>query len=245
MMKICNFAVKNNRMPLHDPTELFIYAPDADFLLPYFRREFTVAGQEAPFALMVSSTAIYRSTYGTIDENSDIDSSSIWSAREQEFLTRTDITASRRYILRCAPIIGTGMTGDMRHLAEEIYRGIFFHFPGNEARKSVVHASDVARAAKFLIDNDIAAGVYNLTDGADPTLHDIAEALAYRMENKRISNISTRPQQWIARLIYGKSRYTRYTSDQIYSSALIRGLGFEPTDTCQYLHTHIYDQESL
>lgn len=217
-------------MSNQDIPEVFVYAPDGEWLMPYISREVCVGQRDAAVAVMISSA---------------VDASGRYEALEYEFMSRSDLAASRRYVLRSAPIVGTGMNGPVRTLAEEIYRGVFFHFPGNEARKSIVHAVDVARAVRFLADNDIEPGKYNLSDGVDPTLHDIAEALAFRMGNKRISNLSTRPQQWIARLLYGRRRYNRYTIDSLVPSVELRALGFVPVDTCAYMRNHVYDSESL
>lgn len=225
-----------------EPTA-YIYAPGGDFLLPYIRREIAIADDGA--AVMISSTDIYEPGQGWLDEEAPLNEASEWLALERQFADEAKSRGTKAYVLRCAPIVGTGMTGAVRRLAEEIYRGFFFHFPGNEARKSVVHATDVARAVKFLVEIDAPAGVYNLTDGVDPTLHDLAEAIAYRMTNKRISNLSTKPQQMIGKFIYGRERYRRYTTSELFSSSRIRALGFETVDTCEYMRTHVYDDSSL
>lgn len=233
-------------------TPVFIYAPESSFIIPYMRREFPGKGDIAEsfddspaLAVMISSTDIYTPDEGWLDEEAAVDDKSPWVKLEEEFSAKASASGTPAYILRCAPIVGTGMTGSVRRLAESIYRGVFFHFPGNEARKSIVHATDVARAARFIADNTLAPRIYNLTDGADPTLHDIAEALAYRMDNKRISNLSTKPQQWFGRLVYGKERYSSYTSSELFSSSRIQVAGFKPTDTCDYMRNHIYDDSSL
>lgn len=233
-------------------TPVFIYAPEGSFLLPYIRREIpgkndiTDSFDDKPaLAVMISSTDIYIPDEGWLDEEAPVDDKSRWVKLEKEFTDKAKSADIPAYILRCAPIIGTGMTGQMRQLAESIYRGVFFHFPGNEARKSIVHATDVARAIRFIVENDLATGVYNLTDTVDPSLHDIAEALAYRMTNKRISNLSTKPQQWFGRMVYGKDRYATYTTSALFSSSRIQAAGFQPTDTCDYMRTHIYDDSSL
>lgn len=225
-----------------EPT-VYIFAPEGDFLMPYIRREIAVADDGT--AVMLSSTDIYKPDQGWLDEDSPLNEASKWYALEKQFTEEANGRGPKAYILRCAPIVGTGMTGQVRRLAEEIYRGFFFHFPGNEARKSVVHAVDVAKAVKFLVENDAPAGIYNLTDGVDPTLHDLAEAIAFRMTNKRISNLSTRPQQMIGKFIYGRERYRHYTTSELFSSSRIRALGFETVDTCEYMRTHIYDESSL
>lgn len=150
-------------------------------------------------------------------------------------------------VLRLPVVIGTGMTGFGRHLVQSIWRGTFFHFPDNEMRLSVVHAVDVARAVALLCTTPRTGAVYTLTDGVDPTLHDLAEALAYRMCNKRISNLSTKPQQWLGRVLYGRRHYTEYTVSRCYdgSAFLTDYPDFHPTDVCTYLRTHVYDDTSL
>lgn len=225
------------------PDSFVFHAPDNEFLLPYIERE--VGKNPPPLAVMVSSTDIYEPDSASIlAEDAPSRTDSIWAMREAEFLK----AYPDGVILRAAPIIGTGMTGAMRRLAEDIYRGRFFHFPGNEARKSIVHAVDIAAVVAMLLKTDAASlpgNVFNITDDTDPLLHDLAEALAFRMDNKRISNISTRPQQLFAKWFYGR-RYDYYSSDERFScEALKAAVKFTPTPVCAYLRTHVYDESSL
>lgn len=140
------------------------------------------------------------------------------------------------------------MTGAVRSLAAEVNQGLFYHFPGNETRMSVVHGTDVANIVAALFNaKALPEGTlyYNVTDGCDPTVHDLAEALAFRMNEKRISTLSTRPQQIIGKIIFGK-RYRRWTTERTFDgSALRRALAVEPIDVCNYLRTHVYDDNSL
>ena len=112
----------------------------------------------------------------------------------------------------------------------------------------MVHATDVAAAIAHIHAgalNGSGTAVFNLTDGANPTLHDLAEALAFRMDEKRISNLSTRPQQLIARFLYG-DKYRRWTTERTFDgSAACRALSLTPTPVCDYLRTHVYDQDIL
>ncbi len=222
--------------------EFIFYAPGNEFLLPYIERE--VEKSPAPMAVMISSTDIYEPCPDSIlDENAPLRNASVWAERERAFISENP----DGIILRSAPIVGTGMEGAMRKLAEEIYRGRFFHFPGNETRKSVVHAVDIARAVSLFLKLVITPQqrIFNITDGVDPTLHDLAEALAYRINNKRISYVSTRPQQLFARWFYSK-RYIYYTTNERFScEALKNTIGIAPTDVCNYLRTHSYDDSSL
>lgn len=217
-----------------------------DFLTPYLKA-FGVT-DDAAAKVMISSAEIYRRQPDAwLDEEAPVDTASPWYEAEQRFIAANK--GKECVVLRCAPIVGTGMTGTVRRLAEDIWRGTFFHFPGNDAHISVVHAVDVARAVKALSDIEFDGAdvqIFNLTDTVDPMLHDLAEALAYRMNNKRISTLSTKPQQWMGRIAYGRRKYEQYTRPQLYRSAKIRQyLDFEPTDVCAYLRTHVYDDNSL
>ncbi len=236
---------------------LALYAPEALFVEPYIKAALpgvTICSvddeAEAAFALMISSTDIYGAgAHEDAGEDAEIDESSGWKTREDEFCRKVAEKGMKAVVLRCADIVGTGMTGFMRHLAEGIWRGTFLHFPGNGARRSVVHAVDLGRIACALADGDVTAlerTVYNVTDGVNPTLHDLAEALAVRLGNKRISTLSTGPQQWFGRVVYGRRKYSMYTTTRTFSSAKLCGeLTFSPTPVCEYMRTHNYDENSL
>lgn len=237
-------------MPDTTITPIAFHCPGNEFVKPYVEQLLAIADmsqlQKGDTAIMLSSTDIYEpNAENIIEETSPLRTSGAWKKAEDEFISECNSRGLSWYIFRAAPIVGTGMTGAIRELAEEIARGLFMHFPGNETMLSVVHASDIARAAEFVVTNKVDGHIFNLTDNCDPTLHDIAEALAYRMNNKRISTISTLPQQWFMRLIYGRKRMARYTTTARYSSAAIQSLGFVPTNVCDYLHTHVYDDNSL
>lgn len=223
-----------------------------DFLRPYFLRQFpgrdAVADDIVPgrTAFFISDTEIYDCHPDEwADEDAPLHSGSPLREAEKAFMSKAHQAGCRAFILRCAPIVCTGMQGRARRLLNDIYRGVFFHLPGNEARLSVVHGTDVAAAAAFLTSSDGEGGTFNLTDADHPTIDDLAEALAYRLDNKRISTVSTKPQQWFARLVYGGRRLDDYTVSALVSSAKIEGMGFAPQAVCSYLPNHVYDDASL
>lgn len=230
------------------------YAPEAPFVEPYVKEALPgvaiVANPaEAQLAVMVSSTDIYsrNDPSEAPGEKSALDTASEWVARESAFAER--FAGTPVLILRCPDIICTGMTGFGQELARAVWRGTFFHFPANEARRSVVHATDIARVVAKAVSAGLphsGVNIYNISDGVDPTIHDLAEALAFRMNNKRISTMSTRPQQWLLRLAYGKRRTALYTTSCLVDSSALRlDMAFAPTDVCNYLRTHLYDENSL
>ncbi|MCM1066332.1 MAG: NAD-dependent epimerase/dehydratase family protein [Muribaculaceae bacterium] len=240
-------------------THLCLYTPESDFLLPYIKQALPgvkistmpVDGSEqAPeLAVMISSCDIYGGTEAIdLNEGAPVDETSPWAERERLFGDYCRKNGMKALVLRCADIIGTGMGGYGRMLARAIWRGTFFHFPGNEARRSCIHATDVAALIRSAAERmpEAEGGIYNVTDGEDPTVHDLAEALAFRMRNKRISNLSTVPQQRIFKLLYGRRRCGLYTTTRTFSNERARAdFDFHPSAVCQYLRTHIYDDSSL
>ncbi len=234
---------------------LLLYAPESAFVEPYIRRalpgvtivpEFSESSPAPDLAVMLSSTDIYgEGEKDMVGETSALQGD--FAGREAEF--RKQAGGVPTLILRCPDIIGTGMTGFPRRLAESVYRGTFFHFPGNESRRSAVHASDIAEVVKRAATAGLPHGgvnVYNITDGEHPTIHDLAEAFAYRMNNKRISNLSTVGQKWLGRMLYGKKLMRLYTTSRTFSSAALEeDMHFTPTAVCNYMRTHDYNDESL
>lgn len=229
---------------------IYVHTPGREFLWPYIKKAasahtLTDNAGEADVAIMVSSTDIY--TAGELllaAESTPTNPDSAWIGHESAFAAGCE--NCRTVILRCPNVIGTAMTGFPRELAESIFRGTFFHFKGNEARVGAVHAADVAAAIAALAEMPTAEGIYNISDGENPTLHDLAEAIAFRMNNKRISTLSTKGQLWLGRLIYGKKRYSTYTTSRTFDcSRLCRTIDYRPTPTTEYLRTHVYDENSL
>lgn len=195
-----------------------------DFLLPYFRRQLGVTDDDEPVAPMAAVRIVTGEDECTADPEFDA------------FCSRHLLPV---VVLRCANIVGTGMTGLVRRIAAGIYKGTFVHIAGNDARISVVHATDVARAASIAAGKQ---GEYTLTDGIDPMIHDLAEAFAYRMGDKRIFTIAPR---W-AKLWYGGEYFRALTTSNTVSDTFRTAFpGFKPSEVVNYLKTHVYDQQSL
>lgn len=142
-------------------------------------------------------------------------------------------------VLICAEIIGTGMTGFPRRLAEAVLRGSFMHVPGRKEPVSIVHAVDVGRAAALVYDRP---GVYRLADTAEHDVDELADALAVRMSNKRIFTLRTRFLQWLFRPSF--ERLTRGLQP-VDGSEFASAFGFTPVNVTNYLRTHVYDESSL
>ncbi len=156
------------------------------------------------------------------------------------------------YILRPAMVVGTGMQGVLRRLVNRIYRGTYRHVSGNDARVSVVHAStlaDVVAVLMYLRDG----GIYNVTDGYEPSRHDLAEALAWRLDHKRIYTVSLSKARLLAK-IGDYVPVTMFTTGALEkemesftfdSHAIFEHTGVKPEAVTYYLCNHKYDESSL
>lgn len=221
------------------------------------RRTFTLLAERGirpRSVVLLSSTDVYGRDNGegyTEDTPCTPDSDEEKRAADIESIA-TEMSAdagARLTILRLPPVVGTGMEGVLRKLVNGIYRGSLVHIEGNEARKSVVHATDVARAARLARD---LGGVYNVTDGADPTVHDLMEALAHRLDDKRIFSVTparARRMAMVARIIpqaMNRQMLAWMTSTLTFDPARLReATGFEPHSVTEYLRSHNYDENSL
>lgn len=142
-------------------------------------------------------------------------------------------------VLVCPNIVGTGMTGLPMTIARHIARGSFYHLGGNEARLSTIHATDVARAVELVKD---IPGQFTATDCDDPTYHDFAEALAWRINHKRILSLNSR---WVRWIISPQLRRLITDDRRVDGSEFSGRFDFRPTPVVEYLRNHVYDDESL
>lgn len=192
---------------------LKIVTPDSEFLLPYIEREL-------PEAKLVDSGAIY----------------TVFITQDKALLAQKPAGSVGLF---CPAIVGTGMTGLPMTLARAIARGRLYHIAGNEARLSTVHAVDVARAVRAVLGSE---GDFTVTDGCDPTFHDFAEALAHRIDSRRIYTVKPRWSRWImSRDLLALISHDRLEDGHEFAAKF----DFRPVSVVEYLKTHIYDDESL
>lgn len=138
-------------------------------------------------------------------------------------------------------IVGTGMQGVTRELAEDVAAGRFFAIRDFDyPRIRVVHAVDIAAAALEAAEKRT-SGVWSLDDGETPTLNALADALAFRMKGKRLYAL---PRKWAMLFGVGR-RWRRYEQRVAVHPSFAEIFGFRPTPVCEYLRTHVYDENSL
>ena len=218
---------------------------------PYLERELpeyeivdAIEDKPADYAVMLSDTDIYDMASAAdataVTEDDPIVPDSTSALEESRFAAETAALGLAPTILRLPHIVATGMDGFMMRLAGAVSRGSFMHISGNDARLSVVHGVDVAQAVRLTLG---AGMTFNVTDGASPSLHDIAEALAFRLGHKRIFSIKAAWAPWI----YSRKLRRLYTTTRLFSMEKLRS--YAPAlishPVTEYLHSHIYDDESL
>lgn len=87
-------------------------------------------------------------------------------------------------ILRPALTFGNGVSGKAAEMFDAIVKGRYFHIRGNQARRSIVMADDVAKACRLTFKE---GGIYNVSDGYNHSVIELGDAMAANCgENKRI-----------------------------------------------------------
>lgn len=200
---------------MKDKPTLRVIAAGCGFVMPYIIREM------AAFEIVGDGEAADFTVFITQDES------------------RLSEKPSGAAGLYCPNIVGTGMTGKPMELAKAIARGRLYHIAGNGARISTVHATDVARAVALVYR---CGGHHTVTDLADPTFEELAEALAVRLDSRRIYRLKRR---WARFLMTRELIDMITTNDLANGSAFAAEFGFTPTPVTEYLRTHVYDDESL
>jgi nucleoside-diphosphate-sugar epimerase len=229
--------------------KLFLYAHDCEFVLPYVERELPdyqivtdlESATDCVAGVMVSSVDAYqRHGEDVITEGTPLVEQGDVIDRERAFAAKCSQQAIPAVILRCPAIIGTGMTGLMRKLAEDIASSRFFRVNGDdEAHLSVVHAVDIAQAVRLTLGKQ---GEYIVADGCNPSVTELSDALAHRISDKRILIARNKYLSWF--VPNGLNRQLA-ACPQCSPQRLVDELGFQPTSVVNYLRTHVYDENSL
>lgn len=206
--------------------------------------------------VFISTVQVYGKTVGeNIDENCELNPITEYGKSKcdaekylGEWCNKFNVKLS---ILRPVAIVGTGMKGAMRALVNMIYRGCYYHIKYNQARRSVVHAIDIADAVAKIA---TVGGVYNLSDNVHPMVNDFADAIAFRLGNKRIGVLSPKFVKILSRIgdMTGglvpvtTKRLAQVTETLTFNSDLISSvIDWQPRDVVDYLRTHNYDEDDF
>ncbi len=84
-------------------------------------------------------------------------------------------------VLRLPLIVGQNAPGNLGAIIKAIRKGYYFRFGEGKAKKSMVLADDVA---DFINGYGDKSGIYNLTDGEDPTMAELDQYLSEKFDRK-------------------------------------------------------------
>lgn len=212
--------------------------------------------------VVVSSTAVYGLSSGeNIDETAPVrpadNASRHLASIEDRVKERCKATGAMCTILRPADVVGTGMEGFTGRLARDVNNGSYMHVKGNEAQRSIVHAIDVAKAVRAVAEkagDDCIEGVYNLTDRSGATIEQLADAIAYRLGNKRIFATGLKATKALAllgditlgALPWSRKKLKARTTTLTFNSfAISKHTTWEPMSVTEYLKTHKYSEDDI
>lgn len=198
---------------------LRLLTPGLDFVRPYVER-----------ALSDVYTVI-----SSPDEPSDT-VLAICRATDEQGLDRKVINTM---LITPDAVIGTGMNGLGRTLAEGVARGRLYHIFGNEARLSVIHATSLAQAARLVAGTP---GRFVVAEEQPVTFHDLVEALATRINGRRVYTVSRRLAWWLMPPYLRRT----ITTDSIVTPDIAAAFpDFKPVSACGYLTTHDYSDDTI
>ncbi len=134
--------------------------------------------------VLISTVAVYGREEGQqLPESTPIEATTPYAASKYAAEQLWHTWATERHIdyliLRLPLVAGPDPPGNLGAMTRAIRGGYYPLIRGNEARKSIVRADDVALLiSQWLQQTARPSGTYHLTDGHDPAFNDIAAAIA-------------------------------------------------------------------
>jgi len=143
------------------------------------------------YFVLISSVAVYGKESGEfIDEDSPLDAKDPYGHSKIQAEKMVENWCKKRgityTILRLPLLAGPHPPGNLKAMIRGIDKGYYFNIAGGGAKKSIVLAADVARiipgAAKI-------GGIYNLTDGVNPSFTELSALIALQTGKSKPSNM--------------------------------------------------------
>ncbi len=89
-------------------------------------------------------------------------------------------------ILRLPLVVGSNPPGNLGAMIESINKGFYFNIGGGKAKKSMVLATDIA---KYVLNAAMVGGIYNLTDGYNPSFNELSVQIGNQLSKRFIPNM--------------------------------------------------------
>jgi nucleoside-diphosphate-sugar epimerase len=138
-------------------------------------------------------------------------------------------------IFRLPLVVGLNPPGNLGAMIKGIKKGYYFNISGGTAKKSMVLVSDIA---KFIIKAAEVGGIYNLTDGKNPSLSELSSNISKKIGKSSVPNLPYFIAYILAKLgdIFGSTfpinsyKLRKITSDLTFDDSAARiSFGWEPT----------------
>lgn len=135
--------------------------------------------------VFLSSIKVHGEHVSAIDEHTPIAPESDYAetkARAERIVL--DATDLRPVVLRLCPVYGRGDKGNVRTMIRAIHRRRFV-IPGDgSTRKSIVHATTVAKVARAVV-ADGGEGAFVVSDRQTPSIRELADVIASALGRRR------------------------------------------------------------
>ncbi len=143
------------------------------------------------YFIFISSVSVYGITKGhLIDETTPLLATDSYGlSKIQAEITVSDWCKKHNVkctILRLPLVVGANPPGNLGSMIRGIKKGYYFNIAGGKAKKSMVLANDVSQIILQVAEK---GGIYNLTDGINPTFFELSTILASRFKKKKILNL--------------------------------------------------------
>lgn len=197
--------------------------------------------------LLVSSASVYGRQTGTgISEDSELaaqDPYGMSKILSEELITNWGITNNvTTAIIRPPLIIGKNAPGNLKQMIEAIKSGKYRNIDGGTAKRSMVLAEDIAEFTPTLLEH---GGIYNVTDGVDPSFKDLSNLIGKKLD-KKILNLPLSIAKLIAfagnvlgkllkkEMPFSSQKLHKMTNSLTLDSSKVRQLGWQPKSVLEH-----------
>jgi nucleoside-diphosphate-sugar epimerase len=149
--------------------------------------------------VFISSVSVYGKDFGSaIDENSPLLAKEPYGLSkiqaEQLVLDWCKMHNVICSILRLPLLVGSNAPGNLGSMINAINRGYYFNIAGGKSKKSMLLAEDLP---KFILNVAEIGGIYNLTDGYNPSFEELSYHISFQLGKRKPINMPL----WLARII--------------------------------------------
>ncbi|MHB1180143.1 MAG: NAD-dependent epimerase/dehydratase family protein [Daejeonella sp.] len=142
-------------------------------------------------------------------------------------------------IIRPPLIVGINPPGNLGAMIKGIKSGLYFNINGGQAKRSMVLAEDLANFIPFL---SPIGGIYNLTDGHNPSFSELSNMITNFYGKQQVFDISSGLAKLIAKtgdvcpsilgmeLPFNSRKLSKMTDSLTYSDHRAKSLGWKPRD---------------